>query len=87
MRRDPEVVAVPQENHSIIRRTKRDRRPDDGVENRLHNGRRATDDAQNLTTRRLLFQRLAQIVGALAQLIKQAAILDGDDGLIGEIRD
>jgi hypothetical protein len=45
MRRDPKVVAVPQQNHSIIRRTKRDRRPDDGVENRLHNRRRAADDA------------------------------------------
>src|SRR5262245_19604391 len=45
MRRDPEVVAVPQQNHSIIRRTQRDRRPHDGVENWLHNRRRAADDA------------------------------------------
>jgi len=29
-------------------------------------------------------QRFGQIVGALAQFVQQARILDGDDGLIGE---
>ena len=40
---------------------------------------------QHLRGRRLLLQRFAQIVGALAQLIEQPGVLDGDDGLIGEI--
>ena len=36
--------------------------------------------------RGLLLQRLGQIVGALAQLVEQPRVLDGDDGLGGEIR-
>ena len=36
--------------------------------------------------RGLLLQRLRQIVGALAQLVEQPRILDGDDGLRGEVR-
>jgi len=34
---------------------------------------------------RLLLKRFAQIVGALAQLVEQARVLDGDDGLGSEI--
>ena len=41
---------------------------------------------EHLGGRRLLLQRLAQIVGALAQLVEQPRILDGDDGLRGEVR-
>ena len=35
----------------------------------------------------LLLQRLGQIVGALAQFIEQPRVLDGDNGLGGEIFD
>ena len=35
--------------------------------------------------RGLLLQRLGQIVGALAQLVEQPRVLDGDDGLRGEV--
>ena len=42
---------------------------------------------QHLRGRRLLLQRLGEIVGALAQLLEQPRILDGDDGLAGEVRD
>ena len=35
--------------------------------------------------RGLLLQRLAQIIGALAQLVEQPRVLDGDDGLGGEV--
>ena len=35
--------------------------------------------------RGLLLQRLAEIVGALAQLVEQPRVLDGDDGLGGEV--
>ncbi len=34
-----------------------------------------------------IVQRLAQIVGALAQFIEQSRVLDGDDGLRGEVSD
>ena len=40
---------------------------------------------QHLRGRGLLLQRLAQIVGALAQLVEQPRVLDGDDGLGGEV--
>src|SRR5262249_39840311 len=33
----------------------------------------------------LLLQRFGEIVGALTQLVKQAGVLDGDDGLRGKI--
>ena len=45
------------------------------------------DDLQHLRGRRLLLQRLGEIVGALAQLVEQPRVLDGDDGLGGEVRD
>ena len=35
--------------------------------------------------RGLLLQRFAEIVGALAQLVEQPRVLDGDDGLGGEV--
>ena len=46
---------------------------------------RAADDLEHVGGRGLLLQRFAQIVGALAQFVEQAGILDGDDGLGGEI--
>ena len=42
---------------------------------------------QHLRGRGLLLQRLGEIVGALTQLVEQAGVLDGDDGLLGEVRD
>ena len=40
---------------------------------------------QHLAGRGLLLQRLGQIVGALAQFVEQPRVLDGDDGLGGEV--
>ncbi len=48
---------------------------------------RAGNDLQHLRGRRLLFQRLAEIGRALTQLVEQPRILDGDDGLGGEVLD
>ena len=56
-----------------------------GTEHLLKVAGRRADDAQYLRRRRLLLQGLAKVVGALAQLIEQARVLDCDDGLIGEI--
>jgi hypothetical protein len=40
---------------------------------------------QHFRGRRLLLQRLAQIVGALAQFVEQPRVLDGDDGLRSKV--
>ena len=42
---------------------------------------------QHLRGRGLLLQRFGQIVGALAQLVEQAGVLDGDNRLGGEVLD
>ena len=42
---------------------------------------------QHLGRRSLLLQRLAEIVSALAQLVEQPRVLDGDHGLGGEVLD
>ena len=55
------------------------------LEHRLQLARRAGDDLQHLRGRGLLLQRLGEIVGALAQLVEQPRVLDGDDGLGGEV--
>ena len=40
---------------------------------------------QHFARRGLLLQRLGEIVGALAQFVEQPRVLDGDDGLRGEV--
>ena len=57
---------------------------DEGAEDRLQVDRRARDDPQDLGRRRLLLQRLGRVAVALLQLLEQAGVLDGDDGLVGE---
>ena len=57
---------------------------DDGVEDRLHVGGRAADDAEHLGGRRLMLQRLAQFCVALLEFLEQPDVLDGDHGLVGE---
>ena len=42
---------------------------------------------QHLGGRGLLLQRLGEVVGALAQFVEQPRVLDGDDGLRGEVLD
>ena len=56
-----------------------------GLEHRLQFAGRRTYDLQHFGRRRLLLQQLGEIVGALAQLVEQPRILDGDDGLGGEV--
>ena len=55
---------------------------------------RAADNLEHLRRSRLLLQRfrevsgaLAEVVGALTQFVEQPRVLDGDDGLGGEVRD
>src|ERR1700722_4059560 len=79
-------VAFTPENRGVIRFAQSRRALDNRLEDRLDMFRRTADDPEYLRHRRLPLQRLAQIVGALAQLVEQPRILDGDHGLGGEIR-
>src|SRR5262249_29739844 len=58
-----------------------------GLKDWLKLARRAGNNLEHLRRRSLLLQRLAEIVGALAQFIEQPGVLDGDDGLGGEVLD
>ena len=55
------------------------------IEHGLQIEGRAADDLEHVGGGRLLLQRFGQIVCALAQLVEQARVLDGDDGLAGEV--
>src|SRR5262245_58644467 len=55
------------------------------LEYRLQLAGRARYYLQHLRGCCLLLQRLAQIVGALAQLVEQPGVLDGDDRLASEV--
>src|SRR5262249_32808004 len=48
---------------------------------------RAADDLQHVSGGGLLLKRFTQIVRALAQLLEQPRVLDGDDSLTGKILD
>src|SRR5262245_7483494 len=80
-------ISVSQPKRPIARLGQPRRIRQHGLEHRLEIPWRSADDLQHLRSRRLLLQRLAQILRALPQLIKQARVLDGDDRLRGKIRD
>ncbi len=61
-----------------------DRALRDGVEDRLHVGRRARDHAQDLAGRGLLLQGLGEVGVPGLQLAEQPRVLDRDHGLVGE---
>ena len=56
-----------------------------GIRKRAAIARRRADDAQHLGRHCLLLQQLGEIVGTLAQFVEQPRVLDGDDGLGGEV--
>src|ERR1700746_769369 len=56
----------------------------DRIEHRLNIGRGVGNHAQHFRRCSLLFQRLSQIVCALAGVIEQPGVLDSDDGLVSE---
>src|SRR6516162_2395332 len=58
-----------------------------GLKHRLKFAGGTRDDSQHLRGRRLLLQGFAQIIGALPQLVEQARVLDGDNGLLGKARE
>src|SRR5262245_25642553 len=79
-------ISVSQPKRPIARLGQPRRIRQHGLEHRLEIAWRSADDLQHLRSRRLLLQRLAQILRALPQLTKQARVLDGDNGLVGEVR-
>jgi hypothetical protein len=58
-----------------------------GLKNWAQLAGRAGDDLQDLRCRGLPLKRLGEIVGTLSQLVEEPRVLDGDDGLGGEVRD
>ena len=46
---------------------------------------RAADNLEHVGSRGLLLQRLSKVGGALTQFVEQPRVLDGDDGLSGEV--
>ena len=57
------------------------------IQHRLQIEGRAADDLEHVGGGGLLLQRFSHVVGALAQLVEQSGVLDGDDGLGGEVGD
>ena len=55
------------------------------IEHLLQIERRATDDLEHVGGGGLLLEGYGEVVGALAQLVKQPRVLDGDDGLGGKV--
>src|SRR5262249_11737750 len=70
-------IAVELEHSALARVAQSFRVRRDDVEYRLDVSWRATDDAQELAGRRLLFERLLR-------LVEQPHVFNGNDGLIGE---
>ncbi len=80
-------LAVEREDVDRFRTTKLQRGLRDGVEHRLHIGRRLADHAQDLARCRLALERLHQVPVPHLELVEQPDVLDGDHGLVGERRD
>ena len=78
-------VAYPPTENGQVRLAKSDRRLGQRIEHRLQVEGRAADHLEHVGCSRLLLQRLAQVVGALAQLVEQPRVFDRDDGLSGKI--
>src|SRR5215510_8604727 len=85
MRSATKPLALAQENNRIVRIAKPASILGDGFQHWLNICRRSSDHTEDLACRRLLLKCLGQVVGTPAQLVEQAGVLDGDDGLCGEI--
>src|SRR5262249_49934881 len=81
---DSQKTTIEAEEAGLLRSAQPHRVLGNRVENRLEIRGRAGDHTQDLTRCRLLLQRLGQLTIPLPQLVEQADVLDGDDGLVGE---
>ena len=57
----------------------------EGVEHRLQVEGRAADDLEHVAGRGLVFERLLEVAGALAQFVEQPRVLHRDHRLGGEV--
>src|SRR5215468_2898104 len=78
MRSATKPLALAQENNRIVRLAKPARTLGDGFQHRLNVCRGSSDHTEDLACHGLLLQRLAQ-------LVEQASVLDGDNGLLGKV--
>src|SRR5499427_4274738 len=69
-----------EEDYGVVCIAQRRRALDEGVQNLLKVESRAADHLEHVGGGGLLLQRFTQ-------LVEQASVLDGDDGLGGEVRD
>ena len=84
-RRHSQQLAIETQDGRPVRPAQPDRTFGQGFEHRVEIEGRTAYDFQHLRRRGLLLQRLCEVVGALAQFGQQPRVLDGDDGLGGEI--
>src|SRR6516164_7867189 len=56
-----------------------------GVKYGLRIARRTADNLKHLRGRGLLLQRVAEVGCSLTQFVEESRVLDGDDGLGGEV--
>ena len=84
-RNDAERVSLAQIHHPEFGLAQARRVREHGVKHGLQFAGRTRNDVQHLGGRGLPLQRFAQLIRALAQLVEQARILDGDDRLRREV--
>ena len=78
------IIPLVESQHHVINPTNPGGAFDDGIEHRLHVGRRAADDTKHLGRCRLVLQGLAQFCVTVLSSLNKPHVLDGDDGLVGE---
>ena len=84
-RRHAQQLAIETKDKGSVRPAQPDRAFDDCFKNCLQIERRAADDLKHLRRRRLLLQRLGEIVRTLTQFIEYPRVLDGNDRLGCEV--
>src|SRR6516165_5516131 len=77
-------VSLAEPQHHVIDPTNPGSAFDDGVEDWLHVGWRAADDAEYFSRCRLMLQSLAQFRIARFEFLEQSDVFNGDDSLIGK---
>src|SRR6516165_3600036 len=80
-----EMIVLPQRNNGVIRFAKLARTFHNCVEHRSNIGRRGCDDTQDAGAAGLMSERLRKFMTFRLHLVEQPRVLDGDDGLGGEV--
>src|SRR5262249_26211828 len=81
----PKNISITHLDSTLVGRAKPSGRLRQRVQHRRKIEGRSRNDLENVRGRRLLLQRFSEVTRALTQFIEQPRILDGDDGLGGEI--